>query len=436
MRPMFKEELEMLRKEFNINLPDNCWYDRSRVIQFSKNGDRRVLGQLTTKTPYKISYKATRGRVPYEKDEVADFKTYLSTTSNYKQKIEKCIERFKSHLEKYPDHEVVIMNSTGKDSIVAEFVVSSCTYNYVNAFNNTSLETAITIKKAKGLQNLKIINPNTGFYNWIKKDGQTVPTRSVRNCCDIFKEGQIATHTPNDKKTMFVTGMRSAESKGREDYVFDMKSTKWNKEQQEYWLLTNAIVDLEDIDVWACILLEELDFNILYKMGYNRVGCIVACPQQQNYYTVLDNIYYKKARDRWENILRDKFIAQDGWSIYNCTIEEYIWDGWKQGMKKRTYPTQEVIKEFMEYKGIKDKSVAEKYFMTNCVNKCVSKKSRINRPKVLRVYEIALNLKLRGRNLDLDQFMCEECLAEKYCMTVEDLKSKVIDYKMDGCSLF
>lgn len=436
MRPIFKEERVLLFDNFGIEIPDNCWYDKSRVFQFDLNLKRRVLGQLVTTTPYVITYKQAKGRMPYNENEVIDHKGYLLNVSNYRELLNLCVSRLRRYLSDNPDHTTIVMNSTGKDSTVAEYIVSLCTDNYINAFNNTSLEAGATTKMAKKLKNVKIINPEVGFYVWIKKPNEIIPSRNVRKCCDMFKEGQIATQTDNNEYVSFVTGIRSDESRTRKDYEFSRKSTKWNKLQKEHWTLVNAILEFKDIDIWACILLEGLEFNELYKYGYNRVGCIVACPNQQSYYTVLDNILFSKGRKRWEKIVTDKFIAMDGWNIFNCTIEEYIWDLWKLGIKKRDEPTEEVVREFMKYKGIEDYKLAGTYFVNNCVNKCVAKRSRQDKPKVLRVYEVALNLKLRGRGLKPDQFLCEQCLANLFDMTVKELKQKVNEYKQDGCSLF
>ena len=47
---------------------------------------------------------------------------------------------------------------------------------------------------------------------------------------------------------------------------------------------------------------------------------------------------------------------------------------------------------------------------------------------------IALNKKFLGRNVE--EFMCIACLAENLDCTVEDLQTKIEEFKEEGCTLF
>jgi len=48
--------------------------------------------------------------------------------------------------------------------------------------------------------------------------------------------------------------------------------------------------------------------------------------------------------------------------------------------------------------------------------------------------EIALNRKLNG--LETEEFLCLECMAEEFGVTVQDLENKSEDFKESGCTLF
>lgn len=48
--------------------------------------------------------------------------------------------------------------------------------------------------------------------------------------------------------------------------------------------------------------------------------------------------------------------------------------------------------------------------------------------------EIALNKKLNG--LETEEFLCLECMAEEFGVTVQDLENKIEDFKESGCTLF
>jgi phosphoadenosine phosphosulfate reductase len=120
------------------------------------------------------------------------------------------------------------------------------------------------------------------------------PTRRMRYCCQVLKEG-------GGSNRMIATGVRWGESskrKNREVYE-SITSNISNKAKvsDEKMLLTdnddtrklfeqcqlkaktvvNPIIDWEDSDIWEYIESEHICTNCLYKMGYDRVGCI-GCP--------------------------------------------------------------------------------------------------------------------------------------------------------------
>jgi hypothetical protein len=48
--------------------------------------------------------------------------------------------------------------------------------------------------------------------------------------------------------------------------------------------------------------------------------------------------------------------------------------------------------------------------------------------------EIALNKKLNGP--ETEEFLCLECMAEEFGVTVQDLEDKIEYFKESGCTLF
>ena len=105
----------------------------------------------------------------------------------------------------------------------------------------------------------------------------------------------------------------------------------------------------------------------------------------------------------------------------NCTVKEYhlCWNG---GLL-RPEPTEEVIQEIAEYKGI-TYEIAAKYFNQECsCGKKVNKKD-----------EVAMNLKLLGRKVE--KLMCKKCLMNYLGIDKETWKRYVEDFKISGCELF
>ena len=150
----------------------------------------------------------------------------------------------------------------------------------------------------------------------------------------------------------------------------------------------------------------------------------MACPYATKYTWVLDKYWYPKMFDRWRNILKEFFINTFQWTQKNCTINEFVVKEWGSGII-RPEPTEEVINEFMEYKGITDRNVALQYFNKTC---CECGKN-VRQNDVL-----AMNLKMNGRNTN--KIYCKKCLMKELNMNKEEWDNIVADFKAQGCKLF
>ena len=120
------------------------------------------------------------------------------------------------------------------------------------------------------------------------------PWRRMRYCCSVLKETGCANR-------MIATGVRWAESKNRESRTtYEALAPRMSEKvsvTDEKMLLTdnddarklfeqcqlkaktvvNPIIDWKNSDIWEYIDSEHICTNCLYKMGYDRVGCI-GCP--------------------------------------------------------------------------------------------------------------------------------------------------------------
>jgi hypothetical protein len=117
-------------------------------------------------------------------------------------------------------------------------------------------------------------------------------------------------------------------------------------------------------------------------------------------------------------------VQEQRWTKLNCTVAEYVKDGWNGGLY-RTEPTEEVVEEFMLYKGLTDYNVALQYFNKTC--ECCGRNVRQNEV-------LAMNLKLLGRNTS--KIYCKKHLKEMLGMSNEEWNSAVEDFKRQGCALF
>ena len=196
--------------------------------------------------------------------------------------------------------------------------------------------------------------------------------------------------------------------------------------------MINPIIDFTEFDVWCYMFLEGVTINPLYKSGYTRVGCAVACPQQTGYINAIDKIMFPHLYKRWDDIKKEKFINNNMWTVLNCTIEEYLLDGWKKGMKYREFVTDEVVEEYANHKGISIE-LARKFFDTPCDNGCTNTIKGKTFARKLKSWEVGLSIKYNGIN---SKKLCAQCLAKELDCSIEELKEDINRFKNGGCKMF
>lgn len=322
--------------------------------------------------------------------------------------------------EKYPNHTVVLPTSMGKDSTLVEYLLNKY-YNtsYLKIFNNTTLDCPDVYSKVVSRKDIKILTPSfEPFYTAVKKYG--TPTRFSRWCCSWYKEGSTKDYLQNQHDILFVYGMRNEESATRSNYEDIYINPQWT---DDTWAGILPIRKWTELELWLYEIHYNIPINEKYKKGYSRVGCAVACP----YYTystwILDKYWYPFLYERWHNILSEDFRNGQKWCRLNCTEAEYHLN-WNGGVVREN-PTDEVIKEFMGYKGFDNEDLARQYFTKTC--KSCGK-------KVYKKNEVAMNLKYHGRNTNT--FFCRKCFMKQMNWDKEKWNEQVESFKKQGCTLF
>ena len=344
-------------------------------------------------------------------------------------------------LKENPDLFYVVSHSGGKDSSIAYHIWKKAleridaNIKWEINFSNTSNETADTYKLVKKLpkEKLNILNPEVGFYQWIKNKNYFVPSVMVRSCCSTYKEGQITKAYDKDKEIVMITGLRKHESTKRKDYEFftdHKKRIKIHKTSNvpKKWLTISPIVEWEDAEVWVYLLKEELEYNNQYNLGFNRVGCLI-CPYQHDYLDLIIQEHYPTHWKRWVEILKKNYEIYDIKKQLKWSLEEWIGGKWKEGKSKeyqltRKNPTEKSVKELAEIKGISEE-LAAKYFQKEC--QCGKK---------LNPTEVAMNLKIYGRNMDELKMECKKCFCSTNQIKPKDYNDRMIDFLNDDCNLF
>ena len=214
--------------------------------------------------------------------------------------------------EGYPDENLVVSFSGGKDSTVtADLAVRALSNPYlVHIFGDTTLEFPSTIEYAERFRSshpLAIFktakNYEQSFYDVAEEIGP--PARMMRWCCSMFKTGPISRAFKGlfgDQPILTFYGIRKGESVSRSKYNRIEDSADSVKIQRQK--VAAPIFYWNDIDVWLYILAEGVDFNDAYRLGYERVGCW-CCPNNNPRAQFLSQIYMPEESEKWHTFLVD-----------------------------------------------------------------------------------------------------------------------------------
>ena len=426
MLPIYNDLLKMW-SDLGYDLPikeGKYWLENNFIQAFTRDGTLRKLWKYKVFDDLHIEITPYHNKIKFcEGDFETWEETYQRLKSELQIKIDESLEVIKQTVEDYPDYQFWCMTSTGKDSVVTLALTLKIIPNIKIMFNNTSCDVADTYKIVKSHPDWIITNPKVGIYNYFQNNNY-IPNIFSRGCCSIYKEGASIEYFKNNKvdKLIQIMGVRNDESSKRADREYINHNPKWTNKD---WYSLLPIRKWTDLDVWLYIIHNNLEINNRYRKGYTRVGCAICCPYQTKHNIVLDTYFYPKGFERWRKILENDFLKNQRWQQVNSTCYEYAHlNGWNKGLF-RPEPTEEVINEFMEYKGITDRNVALQYFNKTC---CTCGKN-VRQNDVL-----AMNLKMNGRNTN--KIYCKKCLMKELNMSKDEWNNNVADFKSQGCVLF
>lgn len=460
MKPIFLEEKIFLEEELNIKLPDYCWKDGSKIYLNCKD-DKPIIvfkvinGQLYLRKNIIKTIEDTIINVEYTiKNKVIKEQWINKTWEEEYQEIKPCIDALLEEsidetvkcIKRYPDHGIRKSNSGGKDSQLEELIVDEALQrlnknpeDYCIDFCNSTNESPETYKRINNEKKSKkviIHNPEKGMIRWLKEDkNYYLPTLFVRNCCSTYKENRINQDLDKNKNYLIFLGMRKNESNKRANYDWYLNDAIIKQGQRlnvpANWIRFLPAVNWKDEDVWLFIIHSKQDFNYMYRLGFNRVGCLI-CPNQDDYTDILIKKYYPFLWKRWEEVLEKNYEMYDIQKRLKWTLEEWKNGKWKLGISKELElihlkPTNERVKKLAEIKGIPE-ALARKYFQKKCTCN-----------KTLNPDEIAMFLKLNGRYENVDdsrQYLCKKCLCKEKGISEAEYKQLVIGFRNQGCNLF
>lgn len=423
MLPIFNEYIKYL-SDNGVNLPlseGTFWVDNVTIKGFDKQGIERKIYKIIVDDDLKISYKSYT--LP-QKVINSGWETWEETINRNKDRLDKLekdsIDLILNKCAKYPEHRNVVLNSTGKDSMVVTHLCEKSGIEFQNYFTNSTIEYAHSVRLAKKMGFI-FMHPQKerSFFEWQKRT-HMIPTKLHRTCCTYFQEQPTLEFFNKKEKLLFFLGMRKEESKKRATYEHDWRNPIWGKRRPWEGLL--PVLDWTELDIWLYILKENIEFNSLYRQGYERCGCNNSiCPFSKKKVWSLDKYFYPKQFERWQNIVKTDFIEHNKWIATNLTLSEYM-VRWNHSEIPDT-PSKECIAEFAKYNHL-DYDIAKKYFKKTCAN-C----GKTIRHK----YEIGMCMKYEGE--EPKKYLCKECFMSEYNFTEEEYDERVQAFKYRDCDL-
>lgn len=421
MNLIWQDNIDFFKsKGINLSLKEGYyWFDRQIIKAYDTDGALRKIARIKVDDDLNIKlikiYKNKKFKIE------SWHQTLLRKNDRLQRLENRAVSIVKTALKYYKDYKPIVLVSGGKDSSYIEHVVNKVlnSHNYNVIFNNTSNETHYTYKYVKeNYNNLRILSPNQGFYELIRKYN-SVPSRFNRFCCTHLKENVTINQLDNKEKLLFFMGMRRSESSNRSTYKVRWKNKKWKGDN---WQAILPILNVNDEDIWLLMLKNNIPINPMYKFGFSRVGC-VHCPYRTNYELVLTEYFLSNYYNRFQNLLEEDFISNGKAASINCSLQEYKNGAWRGG-RVRDEVTDDIVQEFAKHKGIDNLKIAKKYFNNKCsdCNKNIKKN------------DVALSLKYFGRQSS--KLFCINCLSKMLNRSKKELKEDINRFLEEGCNLF
>lgn len=327
--PVFLQEKKLISKILGRDVFDkNIWYLGSSSY---------LIDGKRVHVPYIKFYKEKKHLLYAEElrnnicndDHIINEKTFINANETYiKKLIYEAEDYVQQVMAQYKGtHMATVSFSGGKDSTVVSRIVRDAlqTEAIIHNFGDTTLEFPSTyeyvykiFRQENPIPPILPSETDNDFFKLCKVFGP--PSKFERWCCTIFKTSNLnSDYGDLANNSLTFLGIRHSESKERKNYSRTQVKSKISSQ-----INAMPIIEWSDFDVWLYIIYKKIMFNLAYKWGFKRVGCW-CCPNNSDWSTMLNEIYYPELAQKWKTTLYD-FAEKTN----KDNIEDYVENGkWK-----------------------------------------------------------------------------------------------------------
>jgi len=212
---------------------------------------------------------------PHEKGRRSDWGVAIKANEGHLEAEEKRAEALVTKAVK--SRSVFVSYSGGKDSLATLLLTLKCLGDVPLLFNDTGIEAPATVEHVWRVADrfgLELVYASAGDAFWRSVPVYGPPARDYRWCCKVCKLVPIAKAVKErfQEEAYAILGQRKYESFARLRAPAIEKS-KWIPNL----VSVSPIRDWSALHVWLYLMRTKVEFNPLYREGFDRIGCWL-CP--------------------------------------------------------------------------------------------------------------------------------------------------------------
>jgi phosphoadenosine phosphosulfate reductase len=212
---------------------------------------------------------------PHAKGRKSNWEAVVKANESHLEAEEKRAEALVTKAVKSRD--IFVSYSGGKDSLATLLLALKCLGDVPLLFNDTGIEAPATVEHVWRVADkfgLELVYASAGDAFWRSVPVYGPPARDCRWCCKVCKLIPIAKAVKErfQEGAYTILGQRKYESFARLKAPIIEKS-RWIPNL----VSVSPIRDWSALHVWLYLMRARVEFNPLYKEGFDRIGCWL-CP--------------------------------------------------------------------------------------------------------------------------------------------------------------